>query len=344
MRPSQEEKLVEARQYFYRYQFRQAYHIYRQAFSSLPFQITQSQLDHIGHYMRVLLELDRMGELKFYLPILERNYEQSASPQIGYALAYVHYFTASKARARELFEAVRNNSGEDTDLRIKASMMLARLASSLVDTIHEIQAIDFPARDPHLVKLLEVWRCIILRYQGRVPDSIERLRALCASCDPVLDWYCILAAKDALIRGQLQIMDFDGARDEIEGLGESADWGKFRTVQMQMEELNQVYRQHLSARTIVGVEKKSALQLSHAGQSIRVNQPALRRLLGLFQVSPTMTIRKVTTSLSVSQAELREIARRLTDRLQELQLPKDSLDWQGIRLQLVPALRVAAET
>ncbi len=86
MRLSQPEKLAEARHCFYNYQFRQAYNLYHHAFATLPFAANPAQLEHIGHYARTLLELNRLEELRFYLPILERHYEKSSGPLLGYAL------------------------------------------------------------------------------------------------------------------------------------------------------------------------------------------------------------------------------------------------------------------
>jgi hypothetical protein len=341
MRPSQEEKLAEARQYFYSYQFRQAYHLYHRAFSTLPFRITQPQLDHMSHYMRTLLELDRLDELKFYLPILERHYEQSGGAQIGYALAYVHYLIGSKTRAQNLFE--RACQSEDTDLRTKALMMLARLSSNEGDCIRYIGGVTAPPRDPQLAKLLEVWRCILLRYQGQVPGSIARLYRLIASIEPASEWYCLLSAKDALVRGLLHQMDFDGARREIENIGEGEEWRNFRTVVMHIEQLNGVYRQSLSKRTILGTDRSNALQLTHRGQTVGVHQPALRTLVAMFQSSPTVTLRRATHALSVSEAQVTEMLKKFSVKLRQLQLPKDSLDWQGNRVHLVPALRLGGQ-
>ncbi len=342
MRPSEKEKLAEAQEYFRRYQFRQAYHIYRQSFSTLPFQLSDAHLEHVSHYARTLLELDRVDELKFYLPILEQHFEKAQNPQIAYALGYVHAFTGSKVRGQRLFEYARDKAGEDPDMRIKAVMMLAWL-SPVSDTVALIHSLNFEARDPQLAKLLEIWRCIALRHQGRTGESIQRLSTLVSSTDSQKEWYCLLSAKDALIRAHLQAMEFDSARAEIGAISREAEWGKFRTVGIHIERLDNVYRKQLSQRTILAVEKRGTTELSHLGHTIRVNQPGMREMIQLFGHKPTLTIRKATNLLKVSQDELRETAARFASRLTELQLPKDSLGFEGIRVHLVPALRVSAK-
>jgi hypothetical protein len=341
MRQTHDEKLLEARRLFLAYQFRPAYHLYHQLFSTLPFQISQSQLEHVSHYARTLLELDRLEELRFYLPILERHYEKAAGPYLAYALAYIHYLLGSKARALRLFERVAETAGEDGDLFIKAKMMLARMATVESECIRHIHSIRTPAVDPQLAKLLEVWRCIVLRYQGKLADSIERLRALILAVQPEEEWYCLLAAKDALVRGQLHGMDFEGARREIEGLGTDAEWGKFRTVVMHVAQLNAVYREHLGRQTIVGKVMENSLYLSRGRHTTRVQHPALLSLIRLFEKRPSLTMARATRVLSLSEVQIGETLKRFSSKLRQLELPKDSLDWQGNRVQLVPVLRVA---
>lgn len=340
MRLSDKEKLAEAQEYFRCYQFRLAYNVYRQAFSAMPFQISQAHLEHISYYARVLLELDRLEELRFYLPILEQHYEKGAGPYVGYALGYIHSFLGSRARGQKLFEEARDKAGEDTDLRIKAIMMLAFLLPNS-DTVQLIYSIQDEAKDPQLAKLLYIWRAIALRHQSRSRESAERLASLIETTEDG-EWYVLVTAKDALIRALLQLSDFDEARTEIEALGNGAEWGKFRTVKMHLERLELVYREHLALKTILGVEKKGFTELTHSGHSIRVHQPAMREMIHLFSEMPSVTVRKASNRLKVTPEQLKETAGRFASRLQELQLPKDSLDFEGIRVHLVPTLRVSA--
>ncbi len=337
MRPSQEEKLAEARRYFFAYQFRQAYHLYHQAFSTLPFQVVDSQLDHMGHFIRVLLELDRMEELKFYIPILEAHCEKVKGRYAGYALGFIHFYMGSRNRAKELLQQVLAHAGDDGDLRIKATMILAHMAPD-PETVSLIHSIDFPAKDERLAKLLLIWRQIVLRHQGRVQESVVGLQQLVQVCEAEREWYCVAAAKDALIRARLKMMDFDGARSEIESFKGAEDWGKFRTVAMQMESLNGHYRKVLAGRTIVTAEKKNAIELTHADCTVRVQQDGLRKLIELFQSTPSMTIKKAAKSLAVTNEGLKDLTKRLSAKLRELQLPLDSIEWEGVRLNLIPAL------
>lgn len=339
-RPCRETKLEEARRLFYAYRFRAAYQLYHQAFSTMPFKVTDAQLEHVGCYARTLIELDRLEELRFYIPILESHYQKSQGAYAGFALGYVNFLIGSKPMAKKLFEFVREKSGPDVDLRIKAVMMLARLTESNLDSIPIIHSIAEIPRDPQLAKLLEVWRCCVLRYEGNSRQSIERLGKLIDSTAVNgEEWYCLLTAKDALVRAHLDLKNFNEARREIAIFQSLASAHRSRTVEMHIRELNESYRGKLGMQHILRSETRSMTQLSYGGFSIRLQHDGLRGLVHLFHQTPAMTFKRVRNALSIGEREIIDLVDRLSEKLQMLALPFDCLDRQGSRLELIPILK-----
>jgi len=339
-RATLDDRAQEARQYFYAYQFRAAYQIYSRLFSTLPFHVTPSQLTHIAFYARTLIELGRLSELKFYIPILETHYQKTGGAQLAYALGFVHDVVGSKKASHPLFEYARDNAKEDTDLRIKATMMLARLAVSQSDSVHLIHSISTPAKDPQLAKLLEIWRAIVMRYQGDADGSIRKLRSL-IEVTPLAgeEWYCLLSSKDALVRSYLHQKDFNSARLEIESVRKVVMSHKLRTAEMHMGQLNEFYTKCLGEQAIIRTEKNHATQLAFGGQQVWIRKEPLRRLVGLFQHQPTVTVNRLTSVLSFGEDQLNLLFDQLLEKLGQLGLPADSLNRLGSRVQFVPALR-----
>ena len=90
-------QLEEAKSHFYAWRMLDAYNILRRFFDRLPFQPDPRHAEYIGIFVRVLGELGRTSELKFYVATLERHYERNKNPVIGYALIVV-YMNLSEAR------------------------------------------------------------------------------------------------------------------------------------------------------------------------------------------------------------------------------------------------------
>jgi len=339
MRPTNEAKLEIAREHFYSYRFRAAYHAYHKLFSSLPFKLDEVQLEHIGFYVRVLHELDRVEELRFYIPTLEKYYGIRPTDQLAYALGYVYHVLGEKIRPRELFERVRARTS-DPELKIKAIMMLARLTDTTEESIRLIHSIEGTAKEPLLANFLEVWRCIVIRYQGNAKESSLKLRALASTLSTRPgDKYCLLAAKDALVRSELELLHFADARREIEELSVLSNTLEMRTARMHQSELNVVYNERLGAQRILHRESTGSVELSYLRRSVQIQNPQVRGLIRVFQESPQLTLRKVRSFLDVTDRQLDDVVNRFLEKLDRLALPADSLVRQGARIQLLPAFQ-----
>ena len=90
-------QLEEAKGYFYLGRLLEAYGILRRYFDRLPFKPEKGHAEYIGIFARVLLELGKENDLKFYMVELERLYQKSREPAIAYPLAVVYaYLSAPK--------------------------------------------------------------------------------------------------------------------------------------------------------------------------------------------------------------------------------------------------------
>lgn len=336
-----EEQLEEARRHFLAYEFRAAYHKYRRCFSSAPFQITESQLDHLGHYARTLLELNRTEELRFYLPILESHFERVPAPYAAYALAYILDHVGHGNRARRLFEQVKETAG-DPDLRIKATMMLARLSPSEEERIRLIESVTVPPKDPHLKAMWEIWRCICLRYRGNGTASAESLVGLIARLEAEPEkWYCLLSAKDALVRTRLHLLQFSEARIEIESLPGLVGGQPIRTVKRHVDQLNTFYRERLARQTVFCAASAQTTRLKYRRNETLIQSADLRELVHLFGRQPKMTAKKMRHSLAVSDSKIEFLIGQLSEKLMRLSLPRDAVYQAGSSWQFVPSLKLA---
>ena len=83
MTPKQTLLLEEAREHFYAWRMLEAYNIFRRFFDRLPFSPEKEHAEYIGPFVRVLFELGKEFELKFYLAELEKLYQKQKHPHIA---------------------------------------------------------------------------------------------------------------------------------------------------------------------------------------------------------------------------------------------------------------------
>src|SRR5947207_172667 len=87
-------QLEQARAYFYSGNLSECYSLLRRYFDRLPFRPEPQHADFVGIFCRVLLELGREFELRFYLTELERLYETNKASYVGYTLGVVHSYSS----------------------------------------------------------------------------------------------------------------------------------------------------------------------------------------------------------------------------------------------------------
>ena len=334
MKPSLSDKMQQAKAAFFSYDFRVAYRIYQGCYSRLAFRWESGHWDHLSYFVRTLLELDKKEELRFYLPILQRHFQASKGRYVAYTLGYLHFVLGTEARreTRRLFEYAATST--DPDLCVKAHLMLARLCADGPQVIDQIARIDREPQDICLGQLLEVQRCIILRYQGQTDASIKRLNQLLAKLKTETDWYVQYSAADALFRGYLHLHRYQEASDLLSTLRQNAP--KSRTCGTHLDNLQKAYMEFLGKESIQANKTPVTLKLFWEGRQITLRNMKLRRSFQLLARTNTLGKMKLAKRLRLSEPELSQTLDRLGRRLGELNLPVETLHREPKRIALVP--------
>ncbi len=195
----QKGSLDAARDHFYALRFNDAYHILRRFFDRLPFQPDPDHAEYMGIFARVLSELGKSSELKFYMPILENWWSLRRDPAMGYALA-VLYRSLPDPRPepmRKVLEEVL--SGECTHgYRARAKILLAYYydwaKDDLVTCRAVIEGMEEP-EDQNTRTLWQIWRAKILRDQLKLDEAQAELDKVFAAVSMETDWYGYFSAK-----------------------------------------------------------------------------------------------------------------------------------------------------
>ncbi len=191
-------KLNLAKQYYESCQFMKAYHILRRFFDRLPFSFEEKHAEYLAIYIRILHELNKIKELYFYIPILEKKLEKSFEPAISYSLGaiYINLLDSSLSyKAKKLFEKTINypHAGIYAD---KAKLGLAYYYDKFLNDISKCRKIIFSMREPEeksLKKLLIIWKAKIMRSEGNLDKALELLSEILN--DSKCDWYSYFCAK-----------------------------------------------------------------------------------------------------------------------------------------------------
>lgn len=165
--------LSQAKGHFYSLRLNEAYTLFRRFFDRLPFNPEQSHAEYIGMFARVLAELGKTSELKFYMGELERWYAKSPDPAIAYQLGVVYSYLPEPRieAARRLFERLMRDPNAQS-YRLKARMMLADyydVKNDIAACRQLIFGVELDAIDDFILRLMyRVWRAKILRDEGRL--------------------------------------------------------------------------------------------------------------------------------------------------------------------------------
>lgn len=194
-------QLEEAKSLFYSHRLVEAYNILRRFYDRLPFEQRPEHAEYIAMFARILAELGKESDLKFYLAELERLYEKYKSPGLGYQLGFVYTYTSRNdvmpEVAKKLFEDILKNP-EAKQYHVKAKLMLADYYDSvkndigtcrqIIDSIHEVDS-------PDLQQLVDIWRGKILRDEGQYAAAEAQLKDVLSRIDASRNWYAYYSAQ-----------------------------------------------------------------------------------------------------------------------------------------------------
>ncbi len=232
--------LEEAREHFYAWRMLDAYNIFRRFFDRLPFSAEKEHAEFIGPFVRVLFELGKEFELKFYLAELEKLYQKQKHPHIAYALGFLYSYSGAEKveAARQVFESIVRDPSA-SDFHAKSKMMLAdyhlrkgdvHAAHLCIDSVGEVE-------DPTNATLLQIWKAVIARREQKFEQARDLLIAVILTLDCRRNWYSYFSAMNVLAMVHVDLGDLDRAQLAVGELEKLFDQGKFRSVREQIESL-----------------------------------------------------------------------------------------------------------
>ncbi len=267
-------QLLEARDHYYALRLVEAYNILRRYFDRIPFQVDKEHAEYVGMFVRTLTELGKTHELKFYVAELERHYEKTSDPAIGYALAMVFRSLPDprSESARKLFEDVIRHP-DAGPYRTKAKMMLAHYydwknsdtaaCRQLIDSIEEPE-------DPSVRLLWKIWQAKILRDEKKFEDAERLLKLVLDSATPEADWYAHYSAKVVLAILYLKRDDLENASRVVSEVRRLFDGKNFKSLRIQMEELEKQLREKSSVGVVQFTPREDGAVFSYQNRELKL--------------------------------------------------------------------------
>jgi tetratricopeptide (TPR) repeat protein len=205
MEKNTEGLLVQAKNHFFALRLLEAYTIFRRFFDRIPFKPELGHAEYIGMFARVLAELGKTHELRFYMSELERWKEKTGDPAISYQLGIVYCYLPEPKfeKAKQIFEQIILDPSAQ-EYRIKARIMLADYYDDKKDIVacrRLIFSIDpKTVSDTSLALMVDVWRAKILRDEGNFVESRQILDEIFKKVTPETNWYVFWNSKLILAR------------------------------------------------------------------------------------------------------------------------------------------------
>ncbi len=197
--------LILAKEHFYSLRLLEAYSIFRRFFDRIPFQPEKRHAEYIGMFARVLAELGKTSELKFYMGELERWYVKLKDPSIAYQLGIVYSYLPEPRTesARQIFENLMRDPLAE-DYRLKARMMLADyydMKNDLAACRQLIFGVELDEiTDPILKLMYRVWRAKILTDEKQLDSAVILLSEVLSQVTLESNWYLFWWSKIILAR------------------------------------------------------------------------------------------------------------------------------------------------
>ncbi len=287
MHTKNQTQLVKAKALVYAWKINEAYNIFRRYFDRLPFQPEKEHAEYIGLFVRVLFELGKEFELKFYLGELERLYEKSKNPLIAYPLGVIYSYIDERKMevARGLFESIIK-SPEAKALHPKAKMMLADYFNRKDDIAacrSIVDSLNVAPNDVPMYYLAETWKAIVERLEKKPTAAKERLEAIFTRLTVKEDWYAYFSAKVILAMVYIDEDKLEEANDIVTEVRKLFEGRRFKMVQVQLGELENLLKEKTTMGPIQFVSSIEGDFFVYGGKRIMLkNKSAAERLLSLF--------------------------------------------------------------
>jgi len=348
-------QLEEAKVHFRSWRLLESYHILRRYFDRLPFQPEKEHAEYIGIFVRVLLELGKEFELKFYMKELERHYEISKRPEIGYPLGMIFCFISEPRleTARGIFERIVRDP-EAKGFHAKAKMMLAHYYETTkadVSTLRMIIDSIQPPEDADLRVMVEIWKAKILREEKRFEEAEAAYQVLLQKLNPQTSWYnytttCLQLAYLHLKRGEKN--QAETMLKEIRSLFEGRP---FKLTLNLLAGLEQLLNQNATLGTIYFEARLDHSLITYANRSLVLKRDSpLEKLLLLMSkkkhVDKTHMVKAIYQRGYVAEQDDKLIyyhIHSLRKRLRDLGVPAEAIEIEASGYRLVPNLEQIGE-
>jgi tetratricopeptide (TPR) repeat protein len=348
MESNNHKSLEKAKAFFYSWRMLEAYNIFRRYFDRLPFQPEKEHAEYIGTFVRVLFELGKEFELKFYLTELERHYEKSKAPYIAYALGVVYSYSGQPKMeaAKTIFEEIVKDP-EAKSFHPKAKMMLADYYSRKNDMLAcrmLIDSIEVPAEDKTLGVLVEIWRAVIARREKKLSEAKATLETLLAGLTPDVDWYSFFSAKVILAMTYIDEGDIKKAKAIVAEVKAMFEGRHFKSVQVQLDSLDALLKEKTGLGTLKFEQVDDECTFTYANKTLQLknNSPAERLLLLLVKkkfLDKAIIVKNLYDRQYNAELDDKLIyyhIHTLRKRLKDIGLPAEAIANEGNGYRLVP--------
>ncbi len=250
-------------------------------------------VEYIGMFARCLVELGKEYELKFYLTELEKLHTSIELPEFGFQIGVI-YSTGSFTNfslAKQYFQKVITKS-TDKDLRIKATMFLAKIYDSqgdvaacrkLVDTIES-------ARDANLQSLVYIWKAKVLKDEGKFEPAHKLLDKVLNSVTIENDWYSYFCCQIILASLYLKEKKKDLAIETAQKLRKDFHGKAFKTVKDQMDDLEKRISDENSLGIMEVDDTEDVISVCYNKKKIQLEKrTSIGRLVRLFMKNDTLS-------------------------------------------------------
>jgi hypothetical protein len=348
----QKKDLEKAKKHFFAWELHEAYSILRRFFDRLPFCPETEHAVYLSYFIRCLLELGKERELDFYLKQIEELSDKWKTAELNYQLAEVYCLGTSKnlQTAKGLLTEVIANPNA-RHLHAKAKIFLAYCYDvqdqDVASCRRIIDSIEHIADRPTELSL-ELWKIKILRDEGKLVESEERLTSFMEKVDPESDWYAFFSAK--ILLGGLLVRQ-DKKKEASKLVSETKKWvenSPFRTLKMQLSALEAKLEALVPVPEVVCEQGIRAWRLTLDQKTIEVkSQSKSAELLELFLkkewVEKGYLIRKLFKKEYEPESDdskVHSLIHSFRKSLEGLNLGMDPIFFEEGRYRLVPKLKL----
>jgi len=232
---------------------------------------------------------------------LERLHETSRDSNLAYALAVI-YFHISEPKleaARGLLESIIVDKAA-SELNAKAKLMLIKYYDVAKDdpaTCRIIYDSITAPEDPEVRSLWEVYGAKILRDEKKYEQAEALFQRLIERLNPDHDWHAYFTANLGLAFLCLSTGDFERARFIAEGLQRHFAGHPFKSLQMQLQELERRLGEHSEHEVIHFAAGREHSVVTYINRRINLRRHSFSEKLLLL-----LAARKMTTKSHIMTA------------------------------------------